>query len=233
MLGFSYSGLYENCANGRQVAADEYPFGDYRVFPKYQASNTCAGVRDAAIKLDSLLTAFTSQEPERELVIIGHSLGGMVAVYYVAELASPEIRNRIRSVLTIDAPLLGYADTSPFSNCHDEASSWRDILGLSDIVTKIESIEGTVLARKFVHLNSSEIGDSLSGGREVILECGTKSAQDWGILGALFGTLVTGGWGGLIAGALAGETYGAYAAGHNCGFYDTAALGEIMHVLQR
>ena len=233
ILGFSYSGSYENCANGRQFSAEDYPFGDYRVFPKYQPENTCVGVREAAATLGTLLGALHAQEPDRLLVLMGHSLGGMVAAYYVAELAPPEIRHRIRSIITLDSPLLGYSKSNPLSVCRPSAQSWEDVLGVSDVVKSIESIEGTNLAKKFVNLNSTDIGDSLSGGREVSLECGTESAVESGLFGALLGILLTGGWGGLITGALGGEAYGTYGPGHSCGFYDPAALREIIDVLQQ
>ena len=233
VLSFSYSGSYENCVLGRNFAAEDYPFGDYRVFPKYHPENTCVGVRDAAATLGTLLASLHAQEPDRELVLMGHSLGGMVAAYYVAELAPPEILDRIRSIVTLDSPLLGYSESNPFSACHPSAQSWEDVLGVSDVVKIISSIEGTNLAKKFVHLNSTDIGDSLWGGREVGLECGTESAVESGLVGALLGTLLTGGWSGLIAGALGGEAYGTYGPGHSCGFYDPAALREIIEVLQQ
>ena len=233
VLDFSYSGSYENCADGRQFSAEEYPSGDFAVFPKYRPEDTCVGVRDAAVKLSSLLVSLHAREPDRELVLLGHSLGGMVAAYYTVELAPPEIRDRIRSIVTIDSPLLGYSDQNPLSACPPSAQSWQDILRASDTVKSIESIQGTSLAKRFAHLNSTDVGDSLVGGREVSLECGTESAGTFTLLGSILGALLTGGWGGLIAGAFGGELYGTYGPGHSCGFYDPAALGEIVDVLRQ
>ena len=233
VLGFSYSGSYESCADGRQFSAEEYPSGDFAVFPKYRPEDTCVGVRDAAAKLGSLLESLHTREPDRELVLLGHSLGGMVAAYYIAELAPHEIRDRIRSIVTIDSPLLGYSDRNPLSVCHPSAQSWQDILRVSGTVESIESIQGTSLAKRFVHLNSTDVGDSLVGGREVELECGTESAGGLALGGAAVLTLVTGGWGGVIAGAVGGAILGTYGPGHSCGFYDPAALREIIDVLQQ
>ena len=233
VLGFSYSGSYENCVDGKQFSAEEYPFGDFRVFPKYRPEDTCVGVRDAAAKLGALLASLHAREPDRELVLLGHSLGGMAAAYYIVELAPPDIRDRIRSIVTIDSPLLGYSDRNPISACYSSAQSWQDILRVSDTGESIETIQGTSLAKKFVHLNSTDVGDPLVGGREVRLECGTESAVGLGLLGGLLGTLLTGGWGGLIVGALAGEALGTYGPGHSCGFYDPVALRVIVGVLQQ
>ena len=233
VLGFSYSGSYENCGGGRTFSADEYPLGDYRVFASYRPEDTCLGVRDAAASLDALLESLHAQEPEREIVLLGHSLGGMVAAYYMAEFAPHEIQSQIKSVITIDSPLFGYPQRNPFSACHPDAQSWQDILGVTDVTKSIKSIEGSLLARKFVHLNSTDIGDSLVGGDEVRLNCGKESAGDFTLLGGLIGTLVTGGLGGLIVGAAGGETYGTYGPGHSCAFYDPDALGVILDVVRQ
>ena len=232
VLGFSYSGSYRNCATGTQVSVDQYPLGDYRVFPEYDSSDTCDGVRNAARRLNSLLQSLHALGPDRETVLIGHSLGGMIAAYYVVEVAPPDVRAKINSIITIDSPLLGYDSRNPFSDCPDIAQSWQDILGESQIVPSVNSIQDTDLAEKFVHLNSTNIGQSLVGGREIHLECGTQSTGDFTILGGLLGTVLTGGWGGLITGAFTGGIYGEYGPGHNCGFYDPVALMGIVGILR-
>ena len=148
-------------------------------------------------------------------------------------MAPYEIQDLIESVVTIDSPLLGHSNSNPLSHCDPNAQSWRDILGTSDTVKSIKSIQGTSLANKFIHLNSTDVGDSLAGGRDVDLECGAESAQGFAVIGSLLGTLITGGWGGLVAGALGGEIYGTYGPGHNCGFYDPEALKEIADAVRR
>ena len=233
VLGFSYSGAYENCATGKPYSAEAYPLGDHRAFPAYRSIDTCGGVRNGAIKLGSLLTSIHLQEPDRDIVLIGHSLGGMVAAFYLVELAPPEIRAKITSIVTIDSPLLGYASMNPLSACPSTAQSWKDIFGDSDILQSINAIQETSLAKKFVHLNSTDVGDYLVGGREVGLECGKESAVGSGLVGAVLGTVLTGGLGGFIAGAFGGELYGTYGPGHSCGFYDPAALGEIIDIVRQ
>ena len=223
VLGFSYSGKYENCATGKLSLGEAYPFGDYRIFPRYDPVDTCGGVRDAATKLGSLLTSLHDRDPNREIVLIGHSLGGMVAAYYLAEVAPPDIRSRISSIVTIDSPLLGFDIRSPRSPCPEGAQSWQDIFGRTEIVSSINSIQSTDLAKRFVNLNSTPIGDYLAGAHHLSLECASGSIILGGLIGALFG-----GWGGLIIGALVGE----YVPGHSCGFYDPVALEKIVDIMR-
>ena len=210
VLGFSYSGKYENCITGKLSSGEAYPFGDYRVFPRYDPMDTCGGVRNAATKLSSLLTSLHDREPNREIVLIGHSLGGMVAAYYVVEVAPPEIRSRITSIVTIDSPLQGHDFRNPLSVCPEVAQSWQDIRGRTEIVRSVNSIQSTDLAKKFVHLNSTAIGGYLAGAHHLRLECAEVSK----ILGVLIGLVLTGG------------------LDHSCGFYDPVALEEIVDTVR-
>ena len=231
VIGFSYSGSYENCATGERISAEAYPFDDFRVFPMYGSRDTCDGVQEAAVKLGALLTSLHTHEPEREMVLIGHSLGGMVAAYHMAELATTRLQAKIRSIVTIDSPLLGDSRSPPTSDCSLTAQAWQDIHGETGIVQNIASIQGTALAAKFVHLNSTDIGDSFQGSRTVNLECAQESALAGSVIGGILGWL-TGGLGWLV-GAIGGNLVGWYGPGHSCGFYDPAAFGEIVEVVRR
>ena len=155
----------------------------------------------------------------------------MVAAYYVADVASSVIREQIRSIITIDSPILGFIGRNPLSDCLVTAQSWQDILGESSIVRSIESIKGTDLAEKLLHLNSTDIGNSLLGGRVIELECNEQEAVLGGALGGILGAIITGGWGAIV-GAIGGGIYGEYGPGHACGFYDPVALDEIVNVLR-
>jgi pimeloyl-ACP methyl ester carboxylesterase len=91
-LYFSYSGLY--C------------MGDLRL-PSYTQSDTCQGVAHAASKLDTMVQAAVSRfGPNIKFDIIAHSMGGMVAAYWLATTTS-EMRARVHSVVTFDSPLRG------------------------------------------------------------------------------------------------------------------------------
>ena len=231
VIEFSYSGFYENCVDEGRVSAEAYPFGDYGVFPRYNSLDTCAGVEDAAVKLGALLTSLHTQDPDRDIVLLGHSLGGMVAAYYMAELATTRLQAKIKSIVTIDSPLLGDSRSPPTSDCSLTAQSWQDIHGETGIVQDIASIQGTALAAKFVHLNSTDIGDSFQGSRTVNLECAQESALVGTVVGGILGWL-TGGLGWLI-GAIGGNLVGLYGPGHSCGFYDPVAFGEIVEIVRQ
>lgn len=226
VVGFSYSDAYVNCRTGERFSGDSYPLGGFEVFPQYEKSDTCVGVRVAAGRLGDLLERLRTQSPSREIVIVGHSLGGMVAVFYAVEFARPETLDSISSIITVDSPLLGDSRGNPFSRCLSSVQSWQDIRGDSTVVPTISSVQNTSLAKRFVHLNSTDVGDSLAGGQTVRLDCGGESAVAGTFVGGILG-LVTGGWG-LILGPVLGNAYGTYGPGHGCGFYDPVALQAIV-----
>ena len=231
VVGFSYSGAYVNCITSEVFPETSYPIGDPDIFPEYEKLNTCVGVRVAAGRLGDLLENIHTQNPDREIVILGHSLGGVVAAFYATDIAKPEVLDSISEIVTIDSPLLGDSRGNPLSNCPDSAQSWKDIRGESNVIPAISSIQNSGLVERFIHLNSTDIGDSLAGGREVRLECGGESAVAGTIVGGILG-IVTGGWG-LVFGPVLGGAYGAYGPGHGCGFYDPVALEEITEAVRQ
>ena len=231
VVGFSYSGTYENCGTGERFSGTSYPISGSGVFPIYDKLDTCAGVQVAAARLGDLLENLHTQNPDREIVIIGHSLGGMVAAFYAVELARPELLDSISGFITVDSPLLGDPRGNPFSNCTDSTQSWRDIRSESNVVPTISSIQNGGLDEGSIHLNSTDVGDSLAGGYTVDLECGGESAIAGTIVGGIFG-IVTGGWG-LVLGPVLGGVYGTYGLGHSCGFYDPVALQAIVDAVRR
>lgn len=180
VIGFSYSGLYEDCETGSRISGEAYPIGSSAVFPAYDSLHTCRGVRNAAGHLHALISSIHAADNNREIIVIGHSLGGMVAAYYLSSAAPPDLVERMRHVITVDSPLLGNFVVSPLSECHEDPRSWQDIRGESDVVGVIESIPNSDLSGKFIHLNSTVIGDSLSGGRTVRLGCAPLLGIVWG-----------------------------------------------------
>ena len=171
VIGFSYSGQYEDCPAEKRFSGQNYQFGNHVAVPSYAPISTCIGVQAAAERLGVLLNSLHAQEGNRDIVLVGHSLGGMTSAYYVATLAPPELLERIKSIITVDSPLLGDPRRKPFSSCHSDTQSWSDIRGDSSVVGTIQSISRSSVVEKFIHLNSSGIGDSISGGRTVTLEC--------------------------------------------------------------
>ena len=169
VIGFSYSGLYQDCSTGEGFSGENYQFGNYGSVPIYTKMSTCIGVQSAAERLGLLLDSLHAQKANRDIVLVGHSLGGMVAAYYISEIAEPDLRDRIKSIITVDSPLLGNFIT--VGSCDRTSQSRKDIHRESNVVPDIASIQRSALASRFIHLNSTSIGDSLIGGRTVHLGC--------------------------------------------------------------
>jgi hypothetical protein len=75
-------------------------------FPQYTALDTCNGIDKAVASLGHVVNSVSAKDKDARFDIIGHSLGGFVAAYWVAKLP-PDDRAliRIHSVITLDSPL--------------------------------------------------------------------------------------------------------------------------------
>ncbi len=101
---FSYSGAY----------CDQQGIGPpgYRL-PKYSPEATCGyaapgereGIRGYADELQAMITNLSQRYPDATFDIIAHSMGGMVASYWLFD--NPGMRNKVHSVVTFDSPLRG------------------------------------------------------------------------------------------------------------------------------
>ncbi len=103
--GFSYAGRIDQPSR----AADD-PWRDQR---DYGPPATWSGVEDAAEHLEAHLRAQQEREPGRAVDLIGHSMGGVVAMDYLTRLHDPYDPELppIGNVVTFAAPLRG-ADTA-------------------------------------------------------------------------------------------------------------------------
>ncbi|HEY7126350.1 MAG TPA: lipase family protein [Ktedonobacterales bacterium] len=75
--------------------------------PTYTSSQTRQPLADSARELDAQLQRWQRQFPHASFDLIGHSLGGAVAVYWAAAIATPERLRAIHSIITLDSPLGG------------------------------------------------------------------------------------------------------------------------------
>ncbi|MBI2327536.1 PxKF domain-containing protein [Candidatus Curtissbacteria bacterium] len=113
LILFSYSGNYGLDALGNKDFTQ----------PLYERSHTCGGITEAAGQLDDLLRELINKDAQVQFDILTHSMGGMVAAYWVAtDNAIPDpvepnrrIIERAHSVVTFDSPLHG-APLSTFLN---------------------------------------------------------------------------------------------------------------------
>jgi pimeloyl-ACP methyl ester carboxylesterase len=78
------------------------------VAPTYTSSQTRQALAVSAAALDAQLRRWRGAYPNATFDLIGHSLGGAVAVYWAASVATPDERRAVHSIITLDSPLGGY-----------------------------------------------------------------------------------------------------------------------------
>ncbi len=235
VYGFSYSDAYKDCSTGETYTAATMPLAASTdplvAMPNYRSTDTCGGVEAAAARLETLVDRIVELDESAEVVLIGHSLGGMAAVHYLANQGRDFVLDRIRAVVTLDSPLGGEPFRSPLSSCSFESQSWTDIRGDSDVVPTIGSIRESALLERVYNVNSTDIGDDLPGANHLQVGCAEQEALDSAERARLLGETVCPICG-LIA-AIPGAIVGNYGPGHSCAFYDSEALALISAVVNR
>lgn len=76
--------------------------------PTYTNSQTRQSIALSAAALDAQFRRWRGQYPNATFDLLGHSLGGSVAVYWAASVATPAEQRAIHSIITLDSPLGGY-----------------------------------------------------------------------------------------------------------------------------
>lgn len=176
VIGFSYSGSYREMGSGREKRGLDYQRGDWLI-PLYRGADTCSGVAEAAGRLDELIRQLVAQEPAARFYLAGHSLGGMVAAYWVAQQDDAFLRRHLGAVITLDSPLRdGHPLESPISGCASATSqSWADIRQGSAALQAINDYPRTTGRAAFYHINSSSVGDVLPGAAVLPYACGNPN----------------------------------------------------------
>jgi pimeloyl-ACP methyl ester carboxylesterase len=247
IVQLSYSGKYEDCLTGATFTGDTIPTSGYAeiggqldsasrisrsVSPtaSYSKSDTCTGVIAASQELKALTNRFLGNSPDMNFILIGHSLGGMVAAHFASQQDQEFIDNHLRKVITIDSPLRGRVVPNILFACTSKYSeSIADIEGQTRVIADIERISDLPVASKFLHINSTQIGDEIPNVELIQLECEPTSTGEFSLFGAFLGFLV-GGPLGAMAGAEAGYLGGSVAdtiAGHGCAFSDMLSIERI------
>ena len=211
VIGFSYSGRYEDCSTRSAHSESTYPvvrtapgpqdgIGEITetVLPVYEATDTCNGVAAAAQRLALLVQRVVDESPNSRLVLVGHSMGGMVAAYYLSTLVPLAVQDRLQAVVTLDSPLQGTSFRGPLSSCLATDVAWQDIAGNTHVVVDIGALRSSSVVSKLFAINSTEVGDHVPG------------SYFWESGCAVGGTLL-----GLLTG------------GHSCSFYDDESLTKI------
>jgi len=147
---------------------NQYCNGEKYRLPMYTALDTCDGIRDAVAALDELIEeTLVLEDGQARFHIIGHSLGGFVAAYWVTRGA--RTLPYVDSVITLDAPLgevpdAGLVGGFLFPRCLDESGLWHETtlsildadLGLESYVRAVEIPQLTTDQAYFANLYCTE-----------------------------------------------------------------------------
>jgi pimeloyl-ACP methyl ester carboxylesterase len=76
--------------------------------PTYTSRQTRQSIPRSAAALEAQFRRWRSEYPNATFDLIGHSLGGAVAVYWAASVATPAELRAVHSIITLDSPLGGY-----------------------------------------------------------------------------------------------------------------------------
>ena len=120
VLEFSYDGTYGAGPGRKATYADGTPTQD----PDTSAS-----------ALQHLIDAY----PNDEFDLVGYSMGGFIATYWVAARATPADLRRIHSVVTVDSPLKGHALLAPWEQWVVDTVPAAGALGRLPVVLGRES----------------------------------------------------------------------------------------------
>ncbi len=181
VIGFSYGDLYRDLQTNEIFSGTEYRSG-VEIEPVYGKTDTCTGVEAAAERLDRLVKQIAAVEPNAELTFVAHSLGGMVATFWVSEQTDQFLARHVRSVITLDSPLDGHPIRNPRSQCGEEDQSWQDIGFFNPVVSApLSDRSRTAFRTSFFHMNSTRIGDTLPGGIGLPGGCGSTTIDYFGV----------------------------------------------------
>jgi hypothetical protein len=199
VYGFSYGDAYADCIYG-PIAASGAPLTwpavgltSGMVTPIYTPTETCNGVRDASVKLGALVDRLIGLYPGARFDLVAHSMGGLVASYYVATQDPSFIAQRIHSVILLDSPVNpGLSVSNPRTACGARNESWPDMSQGSSIIATI-NLARTTLRTRFVCVLATEmIGQALPGCPVVYTQnytSGTEGAVG-GTIGGVLGCLI-------------------------------------------
>lgn len=73
---------------------------------EYSAKDTGQPISLSVSRLASLIDQFSLAHPEAKFILVGHSLGGRIALDFVST-TTPQNRQKIKGVITLNSPLLG------------------------------------------------------------------------------------------------------------------------------
>lgn len=84
---------------------------------KYSARDTARPIYASINNLESMIEDFSRSHPEAKYILVGHSLGGRIAMDFVGATTDKN-RERIKGVITLNSPLLGASTSVPEAVLH-------------------------------------------------------------------------------------------------------------------
>jgi thioesterase domain-containing protein len=76
----------------------------------YTRCDTSQPVRDSAARLTQQVRDLSARHPGARFLLVGHSLGGVIATYWAAAEAPADLLAKTAGVVTLDSPLQGVRD---------------------------------------------------------------------------------------------------------------------------
>ncbi|MEX2431499.1 MAG: PKD domain-containing protein [Dehalococcoidia bacterium] len=212
-ITFSYSGDYVDCGQSN-AAAQDAPASGLRA--AYASADTCVGVEDASARLEALVESIHAETPDARVVLIGHSLGGMVGAHYLATQGDTPASSIVEALVTLDSPLRGYRGPEVGLDCAYESPSRRDIRAVTSTVTTIMGLSASPWADRLHAINSTFVGNAI-GVDLVDVRCATEVPPSEDVLTVLFGFAV--------------QAFRGFAQGHNCAFTHPDALAAMAGIV--
>ena len=186
VIGFSYSDRYVDCKSGVSHTTATLPqafLGD--IAPGYIQVDTCIGVAESARRLGALIDRLVQFDPEAEFDLIAHSMGGLVAAYYLSQQTETFVRQRIHSLVLLDSPVSpGLPNQrNPFSQCAADSPSWRDLQVGSQVITSIDAYLMAKPGIELIAVVATPIGQRPSEAKLVVAAAYTSGAA--GLVGGV------------------------------------------------
>jgi len=185
--------------------------------PIYTKRDTCGGVAKGSQALRWLINHLLQSNPGTEFDIVAHSMGGLVASYYVAQQDGEFLKQHIHSIVLLDSPVSPglQIESSPLSACSLSDPSWQDMLPGSGVIGSISDPSRTTLRVRFsAVLATSIIGQWLPGmsANNVRYAQGYTSGGAGAVLGGAGGGAIGCFFGpiGCLLGVVGGGVAGAY-----------------------
>jgi pimeloyl-ACP methyl ester carboxylesterase len=104
----------------RAVSVEEFSYRYPEVtYERCDTNQSLAASRD---RLNAQLQDLATRHPSARFLVVGHSLGGVIATYWAASAPSPELLRRTAGVVTLSSPLRGVNEVPP--EIRDLVETW-------------------------------------------------------------------------------------------------------------